>query len=54
MHPNTNNVDAQVSDDSDSSNTMKEMLIAIPVVLFMCAVIFMVFRAFLELPWVFI
>ena len=53
MHSNTNNLDAQVSDDSDSSNPMEEMLIAIPMVLFVWAVIFMVFMAFLELPWVF-
>jgi len=53
MHPNTKNVDARVSDDRIFSNLSKEMLITIPIVLFVWAVIFMIFRAMLELPWVF-
>ena len=53
MHSNTNDVDSRASDDRVFRNPMKEMLITIPIVLFVWAVVFMIFRALLELPWVF-
>jgi len=46
MHPNTQNVDARPLGGHIFPNPMKEMLIAIPIVLAVWAVIF---RALLEL-----